>query len=302
MSKKDEERLRKQEEQRRAQQQAQSANSIGGGQAQPGGVAHDHQLSTDIDFAADAGKGLEGTDKDSFAIPFLAILQPMSPQVLAEEIEGIKAGLFLNSVTNQLFEDPLLIPCAFQRRWIRWAPRDGGGGFKGEFTPAEVNDLRVKGQVKELDGRLYFPMQDGSINEKRCDRLADTRSHFVLAVPSVDAELGIPMVFALTSTGIKVSKNWLTRIDGKKVRNSAQALVSAPSFAAVYRVTTEKKTNERGVWWQPVIDVVGDVKNAALYAQAKAFHAQVTAGAVVVAHESVRDTDTVAAGGSNDGF
>ena len=52
-----------------------------------------------IDFAADDGMGTEGADKDSFAIPFLSILQPLSPQV-AEGAEGAKAGRFINSVTN----------------------------------------------------------------------------------------------------------------------------------------------------------------------------------------------------------
>ena len=54
---------------------------------------------------ADEGKGLEGADKDSFATPFLAVLQAQSPQVVDATIEGIKAGLFINSITNELFEE-----------------------------------------------------------------------------------------------------------------------------------------------------------------------------------------------------
>ena len=73
------------------------------------------------DFAADAGLGMEGADKSSFAIPFLSILQGLSPQL--ETVDGAKPGLFINSITNEVFKEVLVIPCAFQRRFLRWAPR-----------------------------------------------------------------------------------------------------------------------------------------------------------------------------------
>lgn len=74
--------------------------------------------TTGIDYAADAGAGLEGTDRDSFAIPFLTVLQPTSPQL--ETIEGAKAGGLINTVTNTLYADGVtIIPCSFQRRWVR---------------------------------------------------------------------------------------------------------------------------------------------------------------------------------------
>ena len=247
-----------------------------------------------IDFAAD-----EGADRDSFAIPFLAILQPMSPQVVDGEIEGAKAGLFINSVDLTLMESPMVIPCAFQRRWIRWTPRETGGGYKGEITTAEVNDLRTKGLVKELDGRLYFPEPDGSVNPKKCDRLADTRSHFVLIVDGPHAEVGTPAVFALTSTGIKASKNWLSRIESVKLKVGERVL-PAPSFSRVYQLASLKKQNDKGTWWTPEVSPVGEVANTGLYAQAKAFHASVTAGSVQVAHDTI-DESAVSGGGGEGG-
>lgn len=240
---------------------------------------------TVIDFAADAGAGIEGADRDSYAIPFLAVLQPMSPQI--ETVKGAKAGMLINTVTNEIYESAKIIPCAFQRRWVRWGAREAGGGFKGEFTTAEVNAIRERGEVKDLEGRLYYPLQDGSVNPKRCDRLADTRSHYSLLVTGAD--LGIPIVLALTSTGIRVSKNLMSRIEGKKIRNSAGALVTAPSFSTIYNVRTEQKANESGKWWLPVIEPVGEVTNPSLYAMAKAFHAQVMAGRVRAAHETRQD-------------
>ncbi|HET8689559.1 MAG TPA: hypothetical protein VFM18_23360, partial [Methanosarcina sp.] len=67
-----------------------------------------------MDFSADAGMGMEGADKTSFAIPFLTMLQGLSPQV--ESVEGAKPGKFINTITNELFDEVLVIPCAYQRR------------------------------------------------------------------------------------------------------------------------------------------------------------------------------------------
>lgn len=257
--------------------------------------------TTGIDYGADAGVGLEGADRDSFAIPFLAILQPMSPVVVDQTVPDAKPGMFLNTVTNDLLREPLLIPCAFQRRWLRWASRDSGGGFKGELTTAAVNELRAAQRVVELNGRLYFPEQDGSVNPEKSDRLSDTRSHFCLVLAAADAPLGVPAVFALTSTGIKVSKNWLSRMDAAKLTLADGRVVTAPTFSQLYRVTTEKKSNDKGTWWQPVITPAGQVTSAALYAQAKAFHSQVSAGKVDVAHESMAGAAAAdSAGGATD--
>ena len=51
-----------------------------------------------LDFSADAGMGMEGADKSSFAIPFITMLQGLSPQL--ETVEGAKPGLFINTITN----------------------------------------------------------------------------------------------------------------------------------------------------------------------------------------------------------
>ena len=106
-----------------------------------------------MDFAADAGAGMEGADADSYAIPFLLVLQPMSPQVVDGIVAGAKPGIYLNSVTNEVYgETGFFVPVAFKRNFIRWGARETGGGFKGEFTVAQAQELRASGTVKELDG------------------------------------------------------------------------------------------------------------------------------------------------------
>ena len=128
-----------------------------------------------MDFFQDAGAGMEQTDKESFAIPFLRALQKISPQVDEADsayVPGAKGGQLFNSVTQELFdgkEGVTFLPCYFQRTFLRWAPRGADGGMRGEYSPEQVAQLRANGEVQEVDGRLYFPDDSGDINPKKCD-------------------------------------------------------------------------------------------------------------------------------------
>ena len=261
------------------------------------GAAASTAVGAVLDFEGDAGAGMEGADKDSFAIPFILVLQPLSPVVVEKTVPGAEAGMFMNSVTNELVRELYLIPCAFQRRWIRWGAREAGGGFKGEFTTAQATQIQASGEVKNLEGRLYYPAADGSINPKRDDRLVDTRTHFLLAIGSVGGDLAFPAAFPLSSSGVKVSKNWMSRIDGIKLRKGnvpTGELYTPPSFSHIYKATTHLEKNEKGSWYLPdIVNVLGadgkaqSVTNVRIYAQAKAFSKSVLDGATQVAYETM---------------
>lgn len=249
-------------------------------------------MAAAIDFSQDAGAGIEGADKDSFAIPFLLVLQPLSPVVVEKTVPGAEAGMIMNSVTNELYKELYLVPCAFQRRWIRWGAREAGGGFKGEFTTPQAMEIKARGEVKEMEGRLYYPETDGSINPKRSDRLADTRSHYVIGIRDPkEPGFAFPAVLALTSTGIKVSKNWMSRIEGLRLRKPSGELFNPPSFSHIYKLSSVMEKNDKGTWFLPVINIVGPVEAAELYQTAKLFHTNVTSGSVTVAHDTVNKAE-----------
>lgn len=237
-------------------------------------VPEQKQVSTEVlvDFAADAGMGLEGADKASFAIPFLAVLQANSPQL--EVLREARAGMFLNTVTNELYDAVDVVPVAFQRRYLAWAPRAAGGGFKGEYTVAQV-----EGPANELGwskdpstGQTVLP--DGSV-------LKDTRNHFVLIVGK-DGNTQ-QALFSLSSTQIKKSKTWLTLIQTIKMKDAGGHLFTPPSFSHVYRCTTVNEENDKGKWKGVSIALVGPVTDPAVYAAAKHFHSLVVAGKVETA-------------------
>lgn len=221
------------------------------------------------DFAADAGLGMEGADKSSFAIPFLAILQGLSPQL--ETVDGAKPGLFINSITNEVFKEVLVIPCAFQRRFLRWAPRDEGGGYKGEYNPVDVETGKIAGIQQNAEGRLMIDN----------DELKDTRNHFVLMQTESGAWTGA--LLSLGSTQIKKSKRWMSLILGIEMRNAQGKPFNPPSFSHIYKLSTVKEENNKGSWWGLNVEKVEAVGDAELYAKAKAFHNSVSAGEVEVA-------------------
>ncbi len=220
-------------------------------------------------FAADAGRGIEEADKDSYAIPFLAILQGLSPQI--ESVEGARPGMICNTITNELFKECYVIPCYYQRRFLRWASRENGGGLRGEYSAVDVESGKIQGVTRDLQGRYLV---EG-------DELKDTRSHFVLFQSA--SGVWSPALLSLSSTQIKKSKRWMSRIQGLEITLPDGRAVNPPSFSHIYKLSTVKEENSKGSWYGVNIDLHGIVQDGALYAKAKAFHASVAAGDVQVA-------------------
>ena len=231
-----------------------------------------NEVGTALDFSADAGMGMEGADKDSYAVPFLAILQSNSPQL--ETLEGAKAGMFLNTVTNELYDTVDVLPVAFQRRYLAWAPRSGGGGFRGEHTVAEVespaNPLGWK-RLKDHNGVEQMTLPDGAI-------LKDTRSHFVIVAAN-----GSQAILSLSSTQIKKSKRWMSRQQSIQLKDAQGRMYTPASFSHAYRLSTITEENDRGKWKGLVIDLVGPVRDIQLYEAAKKFHKLIVEGKVQMA-------------------
>ena len=104
-------------------------------------------VSTDVldDIFETAGDGAS-FDSSEMQIPFVRILQPMSPQLKkgkAEHIEGASQGDIFNNVTGQYWEGTngiVVIPCYQTTKYLEFIPREHGGGFQGELA---ANDPMV---------------------------------------------------------------------------------------------------------------------------------------------------------------
>lgn len=260
---------------------------------------HEVAVAAGINFEDDAGAGTEGVDKDSQAIPFLVVLQPLSPAIADGLVEGAKPGLIMNTVTNELFTDILVVPAAFQRRYVEWAPRKKGGGYKGEHMPVDVESGRVG--YKADNGWYFTPGEGGKIIEQglvakdELNQLKDTRSHFVIAVRE-DGSF-FPALMPLASTQIKKSKKLMSMILGVQLRKADGTLYNPASFSHQYRLSTVKESNDQGTWHGVQFDPAGPVVDKEVYAAAKLLNQQVLAGTVQVAQPD----DNVGAGDESGG-
>lgn len=222
-------------------------------------------------YADDAGAGFEEANASSYAIPFLQILQSGSPQCKKSDgayIKGAEEGKFYNTVTQDLFdgeEGITVIPCHFTNRFVEWQPRESGGGFVREYAPGEAPET-----TKDDKGRDVLP--NGNI-------LVDTRNHYVL-ICNADGTLS-PALVAMTSTQQKKSKQWMSKMQGIKVKGP-NGFATAPMMSRKYKLTTVPESNDKGSWFGFRIELVGLVEDGAEYAEAQAFRNAVRTGAAKV--------------------
>ncbi|WGN90697.1 hypothetical protein [Burkholderia phage vB_BglM_WTB] len=251
----------------------------------------------------DFGAGFEGAGQDAYAIPFIQILQKMSPKVdedAAEYIPGAKAGMFYNTVTQKLYDGKkglLIIPCGFKQSFILW----GGnrGGFKGEVAPEVVAGLEKEKKVINSDGRVFVLDENGAFDKDTSDYYLDTRSHFVIVLDEESGEYGTAIVSAASSQ-IKASKMLMTSLQQKKIKNPRTGAMQTPAaFANLVRMTTVGKSNEKGNWSGLSFALEGLVTDPALYAAAKELNGLVASGEAKADYAKA-DADSAGAAAAGD--
>ena len=230
------------------------------------------EMSVDLEaeFLNDSGAGMEEVDSTTTAIPFLSVLQGLSSAV-SDGVEGARPGVILNSVTREVYKEIMIIPCAFQRRYLRWVPRSDGGGFKGMLMPSIVES----GVVDGVKTHVYTDDKGKKTLMVGSDELHDTRQHFVLS----QSHNGIwtPAIISLSNTSIKTSKNFIAQIQNIGI-NTVNGVIKPPSFSHIFKMSCKKEENKKGAWFMPEFALVGKVEDMSVYRQAKAFHAAINTG------------------------
>lgn len=252
----------------------------------------------DFDVSQFGSGGLEQADADSYAIPFLMVLQKGSPQVdeaSGVAIEGAKQGMLYDNIAQEMFdgkEGIEVVHCNYRRTYIRWGAEDSNEGFKGELSPEVVATMRESGDIVELENRLYVPLSDGTVHEKKCDRIVDTRNHYVLII---DPKTGAarPALLSLSSTQIKKSKAWNTDMNNIEFKREDGSSYKPATFATVYRVTTVPESNNKGNWFGWRFTKSRRAPRA-LVQQAHEFYLQTKRGDVQAKYEDVHSAEPAA--------
>lgn len=192
------------------------------------------------DFGEFSGGGLDDVTSDELVIPFVNVLQALSPEI--EEIDGAKAGMLFNKGTQELIngeEGFIFLPVARQCAYVEWIPRAQGGGLVGRH---EINSPIIAQAKQECADRGEDPKFSilWTGEPEKSNELKQTYYLFGFVLEDTD-EGYQPIGQALLSfngTKIKVYKNWLTPINLVKGK--------PPLFAHPTRVTTFKDSNKKG--------------------------------------------------------
>lgn len=215
------------------------------------------------DYGDDAGGGFENTTSADFKASFLRILQSNSPQI--ESVEGAKAGLIINTVTNALFESVMIIPAITEHLYVEWLPRkQGGGAGQGFIGVHALNDPMVQDALKKLpnkfargeDGKVILPKSPAGN-----DLVETVYFHGVQFNPENESIL--PAIIAFSSTGLPVSSAWLTTARQEIAKGTGK---SKPLFAHVYKLGSNKTTRNGNTWYNWTVAFAGGSASKSLLA------------------------------------
>jgi len=238
-------------------------------------VKEDKQYAVALagDFEQDANSGFDGMGQEDFALPFLKLLTSTSPEV--GEVEGAMPGHIMNTVTGELFDGKkgiTVIPVAYIRQYIEWAPRGSGSGAPQAIYPA-TSDILTRTHREPGDNKDY--LDNGNYIE-------NTANHYVMVVN--DAGIPEPALIVMKSTQLKKSRKWNSMMMSTKLMGK-NGPYTPPMYSHIYRLTTQAESNDKGKWYGWEVEKIGVIEDMNQYAAAKAFAQQVGAGEVKVKHE-----------------
>jgi hypothetical protein len=243
----------------------------------------DSELAVSGAFEQDADQGFEEASKDDYALPFLKLLQKMSPEVDEDDgayIEGAKAGMFMDSVSNVLYAQPVVIPVHFTKSVLMFIPRVDGGGFQGEISMQEAEKILGVNSMRDAQrndkGHIMHPDENW--------QMVETSTHYVL----YEAAPGswVPSVIGLSSTQLKHSRKWMTAMQQLKFdRADGTGKFTPPMWASMYQLGSTQESNDKGTWSGLTFARQGTPEDANVIAQAKAFREAIVSGKAEVKHE-----------------
>ena len=189
--------------------------------------------SNNADFLIEhANEGFETLEARDFVIPFLRVLQKLTPQAdedSVEYVDGARPGLFFNTVNQKVYGNALqVIPLTFKKTWLEWQPNRGG--LVGRHEPFSI-------KVDRSDFSHWKPFHNPE------NSIVETMLFFVLLEGHFSDG---PLVFPLSKTGIKHGRNWNTQIMMTRLPTGQRA----PYYSSVWKLETVLNKNDAGSWYQ----------------------------------------------------
>ena len=244
----------------------------GNGKAKPPAI-----VNVDM-FLADAGIGVVNLKTEDLAIPFLKVLQKMSPEL--DDLD-VRAGDIFNSVTKEGVSGKAgvrVINCAYRLEYIEWEPRGTGSG-------APYNIYAAGEQMPETqrgeDNKDYIVDGNGRYIER-------TAQHYVLVID--EDGMTQQALLSMKATQFKKSKQWNSALKSLKMKDGKGTLFTPARFAHIWLLKSTPEENKNGSWHGWEISKDSLIEDMALYQEAKLFAESIGAGQVKVQHRREEDT------------
>ena len=221
--------------------QAEEAKTEEQTEEQPSAAVAENPQNTELAAPGSYGEfgttGFEDMGSDEISLPFLSILQALSPQVSGEAaIDGAKAGQLFNTVTEEFFEGKEgigFVPVHREKVFVEWVPRDQGGGFVGRHEPSSEVVTQAKAQAAKPN---ELKTEDGN-------DLVETG--YLTGLLVHDDGRTEPVVVSFTSTKLKKYRHLLTKLSQFTVMENGRK-VTPPIFAHKLKITTVSEKNSKG--------------------------------------------------------
>ena len=184
--------------------------------------------------------GFEEADSTAYAIPFLRILQKLSPELDKDEsvyCKGAKAGQIYHTIRRKAYNSVEIIPCFYRKTYLQWVLRENGGGFRGEHEVAIGREMLA---TCERNDKGQFILPDGT-------QLSETANHYVLFKVSDDT--WEPVLMSMSSSQLKSSRTWMSQLRGQSIVHAGKTYNNLNMEAYQWTASTEQLSNDKGKWY-----------------------------------------------------
>lgn len=228
-------------------------------------------------YAANAGAGFEHVTTEDMKIPYLTVLQALSPQVQKKNekyVNGAEPGMILETVSGKVYNQITVIPCGFRKAYVEWVPRTQGGGFVKAHSDANVLNLTHKDEGSNLD---ILPNGNS---------ISTTAYHSVMLVEEVHPGLfsSKPCMISMTGTQLKHSRTWITLMTSLKMPGIDGSTFMPPMFTYHWKLSAVQETNKKGSFYSWSFEQGEKVTAVGIFNEAQQLHTSVTKSQLALAN------------------
>ncbi len=244
-------------------------------------------------YGAD-GAGSENIGREDVALPFLKILQGLSPEVTRGNekfIKGATPGQFINSLTSELWDGEAgveIIRVYFEKKYIEWRPKKAGGGL-----------VRISDTLEEAKANKVPDTGDKDVDTQ----VDETHQTYCLVKGATGWG---PVLFSASRTKLPFMRKWNGLVlntkagDLKDDPNAAKLPphVQLKPFGVVYSLTSVTKTNDSGTFFIPALGKTKRLAAGQEFKAAAEFYEVIKSGRVKVEYVPPTEESTDAVPGA----